>query len=418
MEILTTQPSEKTSTLKHCYFCGTHPASYTCPRCEAPYCTLKCYKSEQHVDCSETFYKESFMRDLKEKEEVSSEEKARILEMIERTYEENPLYNAGVCDDEDGEEDEEDLETRMGDLDISKLNDNNIEEVLARLTKRELDNFHAMIDSGRIFDIYEKETGVEQQWKPYWHKHDNGLVEELLDDVKEKAAVIPPTLVASVSKSSPSVAFNLLNALYPYCVFQSIYNGVGHKDFPLDFIECLLGCSTFLATNAVMTTADDALVSALIKCRECCAAKKMPITEGYLVESLRSTSHLLMGPSPDDSTAYVKRALRHVQKASEKARRALKKADNVEGGEDEKKQRSKHLYALGKKLNFLMSWCEQNKNKLGLMSIEVIEIFKSRVSELKTTTSQQQIRQKSMVKLDETSAAGKTEDKPKIVEMD
>ncbi|KAK9471095.1 uncharacterized protein V1510DRAFT_368761, partial [Dipodascopsis tothii] len=33
-----------------CQICGTDPAQYRCPRCRIKYCSLKCYKSEAHVD--------------------------------------------------------------------------------------------------------------------------------------------------------------------------------------------------------------------------------------------------------------------------------------------------------------------------------------------------------------------------------
>ena len=44
-----------------CPLCLKNPSKYTCPRCNTRYCSVECYKSEKHRDCSEMFYKDCFM---------------------------------------------------------------------------------------------------------------------------------------------------------------------------------------------------------------------------------------------------------------------------------------------------------------------------------------------------------------------
>ena len=44
-----------------CPLCLKQPSKYTCPRCNTRYCSVDCYKSEKHRDCSEMFYKHCFM---------------------------------------------------------------------------------------------------------------------------------------------------------------------------------------------------------------------------------------------------------------------------------------------------------------------------------------------------------------------
>ncbi|ETN77357.1 ribosomal protein L21 [Necator americanus] len=42
-----------------CDFCSTEKREqYKCPRCNANYCSLRCYRNEKHSSCSESFYKE------------------------------------------------------------------------------------------------------------------------------------------------------------------------------------------------------------------------------------------------------------------------------------------------------------------------------------------------------------------------
>ena len=47
-----------------CPLCLKQPSKYTCPRCNTRYCSLDCYKSEKHRDCSEMFYKHCFMEGM------------------------------------------------------------------------------------------------------------------------------------------------------------------------------------------------------------------------------------------------------------------------------------------------------------------------------------------------------------------
>ena len=40
-----------------CFFCNKS-SKYTCPQCLVRYCSTDCYKCNQHLECSENFYKE------------------------------------------------------------------------------------------------------------------------------------------------------------------------------------------------------------------------------------------------------------------------------------------------------------------------------------------------------------------------
>ena len=41
-----------------CNFCPSPSSSYSCPRCNAAYCSLACYRRPEHEGCSEEFYRE------------------------------------------------------------------------------------------------------------------------------------------------------------------------------------------------------------------------------------------------------------------------------------------------------------------------------------------------------------------------
>ncbi|VDO33487.1 Uncharacterized protein BM_BM4048 [Brugia malayi] len=48
-----------------CLSCGSLDSLNICPRCALPYCCVKCYRSEQHRECSESFYRECVEQELR-----------------------------------------------------------------------------------------------------------------------------------------------------------------------------------------------------------------------------------------------------------------------------------------------------------------------------------------------------------------
>lgn len=333
---------------------------------------------------------------LKERNHVDDGERMKIMEMIERTYEENPLYEGHSS------EEVEALEDRLEGLDIVNLAEDDIDKVLERLTKEERDDFHRMIESGQIFELYNKQSGTEQQWEPFWHKHDNALIKIIDDDTSEKPKLKPTNII---KKSSVNVLFNLANVLYPYASFQSIYNGSGHRDFPLDFADCILSCSDFLASNKVFESVEEALLEPAIKTMACCKQRDMPVTERFLIECIRSTSHILIGPNPNNSSQYTVKALKQIQSACTNARKELKKSK-------EASEKRKHLFVVAKKMDFLITWAEENRDKLALLSVEVVELFKARVSQFDNDKRIEKDIKKA------PTATPKSAPRPKIVELD
>src|SRR5579859_7109380 len=75
----------KTSSLANpCPFCNKNLAKYLCPRCGTPYCSLTCYRSSAHEDCSEGFYKDEVRRELGGSR--ADEEERRKMEEVLRKY--------------------------------------------------------------------------------------------------------------------------------------------------------------------------------------------------------------------------------------------------------------------------------------------------------------------------------------------
>ncbi|KAM4608002.1 zinc finger HIT domain-containing protein 2 isoform 1-T2 [Polymixia lowei] len=65
-----------------CGLCKSKPSCYTCPRCNVPYCGLACYRGPDHVVCSEEFYKESVLQELKDLGETETEGKKKMQDIL------------------------------------------------------------------------------------------------------------------------------------------------------------------------------------------------------------------------------------------------------------------------------------------------------------------------------------------------
>lgn len=74
--------SYKKKTTAVCMLCKCKPSNYTCPRCNLHYCGLACYRSPDHSMCSEEFYKESVLRELKDIGKTETEAKKKMQEIL------------------------------------------------------------------------------------------------------------------------------------------------------------------------------------------------------------------------------------------------------------------------------------------------------------------------------------------------
>jgi len=78
--------------------CNECTRLYTCPRCGIGYCSIKCYKSNVHMDCSESFYKQNVEEELKS-QESNPVARQKMLEILKKVHEADLKDN--ILDDPD-----------------------------------------------------------------------------------------------------------------------------------------------------------------------------------------------------------------------------------------------------------------------------------------------------------------------------
>ncbi|KAM4017570.1 zinc finger HIT domain-containing protein 2 [Anomaloglossus baeobatrachus] len=121
-----------------CALCLSAPGKYTCPRCNAPYCSLACYKGGRHSACSELFYKEAVLQALRE-EEAGCDGRRRVEEMLVKLREEE---DGGGREEEDG-------------------------GLWSSLSRQEKEHFLGLLQSGHIGVLV-------PEWRPWWDRQSQG----------------------------------------------------------------------------------------------------------------------------------------------------------------------------------------------------------------------------------------------------
>lgn len=138
-----------------CKLCLKKLSKYTCPRCNVKYCSLDCYRSRKHVECSEKFYKNCVMETL-QGDTVDNQEKRKMVEILKRFEKEE---SEASLEDERFEADEN-LEERLEGLNLEDT-----EKVWAKLTQEERREFQTAVNDGYIGSLVDV-------WEPWWITRD------------------------------------------------------------------------------------------------------------------------------------------------------------------------------------------------------------------------------------------------------
>ncbi|KAK8791102.1 hypothetical protein WA158_005733 [Blastocystis sp. Blastoise] len=258
-----------------CKVCHQKQALYICPKCNADYCSLECYK--KHGDtCTENFYNSQVFEEMnlrqKEDKEMNIKKMNEILshlndlDTMPMSYESNEnnhdMY--GSLNPTENEEDqpyelEEEEEEEIDEETIAHLID------LAQSDKISIDDLPISLQ--KLFEKDIKNGVLNEEipvWIPWWkesidihHKEvlrrNHKLIQIINQDTDEddktesidhlsyipcieNASIDIPMLPSLPSTISPCVLYNTLSILYSYCLTLWKYNG--------DYSHDIHGCFT------------------------------------------------------------------------------------------------------------------------------------------------------------------------------
>ncbi|XP_078516899.1 zinc finger HIT domain-containing protein 2 [Lissotriton helveticus] len=175
---------------------------------------------------------------------------------------------------------------------------------------------------------------------------------------------IPP--LKSLTRSySPLVQFSLVNSLYAYAFSLKLYNGDLHEDFILqEFCDVVLGISSALSSTMVFGSTAEALQAGI-------QAVLARGSHGDPQGGALAVAHILMGGSSRERENYTLAALSHLAGLLAKARKLAPKEKKL------------IIFNAKKKCQFLLSWANENKDALTLLSVEVQTEYKNYIDNLK-----------------------------------
>ncbi|RNA36896.1 zinc finger HIT domain-containing 2-like [Brachionus plicatilis] len=213
---------------KNCGICGNEPAAYLCPRCNLPYCSSACYKNlEKHADCSESFYQEQVLAELKNMNLNDQESRAKIVDILKKEAK-KMAENEDILDEE-----------------------NQNEEI---------------VSSPKEDDLVKQYLSEILSWKAWWKSDEFSstcLISEIGSENQTNPVYLSPKLLEnsraiSVLKSSPFLYNEILKNIFIYqiCLYtyqltlEDFVPGKNNEKIDLVFVQEV--CNSYLEIEQLL----------------------------------------------------------------------------------------------------------------------------------------------------------------------
>ncbi|KZV82052.1 hypothetical protein EXIGLDRAFT_685330 [Exidia glandulosa HHB12029] len=193
-----------------CSICRRQVAKYTCPKCNLPYCSLSCFRSETHMQCSETFYKREVETDILSapKSDKERRDMLALLQRFEETNNEEDATNNALLDDPDGA----DLAERIAGLDLDAADTDDLWEALDKDQRQRFLEIIRNADGVPARELLAEETSSV----PWW-----AAVEDTEDEANSNHVRLPEPLhvdIALVNKAQAMTGPPLLYNVLALCI--------------------------------------------------------------------------------------------------------------------------------------------------------------------------------------------------------
>ncbi|XP_031563726.1 zinc finger HIT domain-containing protein 2-like [Actinia tenebrosa] len=364
-----------------CFFCQKNSSKYTCPRCNAGYCSVSCYNSEKHVQCSEGFYKKNVLEELSQRTK-DPEDVQKVLSMLKNLEKENE-------EGEDEESEESSLEERLGGIDLDKADPSLIWESLTEDEKRE---FESSIKSGHLSQVVE-------EWIPWWEpaneqrklkiqvlqseERKNEETEKPNNDIRNnnqqpQKSKNYPTVLHNLqqlsSPASPLIKYSIIDTLYAYAYTMRLYNGSPMEN-PEQSSQTLYKLSSSLSKNFTFESLESAVYNSLNVVLE---SKDLFNSQKFSYDIILDIVDLIQGSFKRGKKVvnFVDCALSDAHRIIEKGRKELKH------GSESCKDDVKRLWLAKKKLEFFLSWMLSNSDILSSFAADLRTLHLDLVSNI------------------------------------
>jgi len=371
-----------------CSFCLKEEGRYTCPRCNARYCSSACYKCTAHADCSESFYKDCVMDGIKHMSS-NKEDKQKMKEMLLRLEQADQEGLDDALDDtEEGYEDEEedDLASRIEGLDLDKDTD----AIWEVLTDKEKQEFQAMLDDGRLGNMIEI-------WQPWWRTNtENKVVQFAHEETVVKKSSVPKGFkdiidIKTLLRNSPpadSLCYSVVQVLYAYVYITRFHNGEYMTNVEQAWQD-LTKLAPVLKENIIYNDVSGAVQASIVLSSD--VNSRLLVSQAFHISVLQDVRDIIEMPCDNQNDLIIKTrgarsmkfviaALSDLHTLLQSAKQALQlqvKQAKLEQGNvdiDSLRQLRQCCFVCIKKVEFLLSWVtSENKQKL-LDCVSLIDV--------------------------------------------
>lgn len=153
-DLLPTPTSTTATPARLCNICYANPATYNCPRCNIPYCSLVCFRKREHQDCLSAFSSSEInLAKRAPQDEAEEGDRNKVLDILgrlERDEKQAKLNQQDSLEDDDSTSDEEGLDERddvRAEVTKEQIETASTDALLAMLTPRERWRFMTAIKS-------------------------------------------------------------------------------------------------------------------------------------------------------------------------------------------------------------------------------------------------------------------------------
>ncbi|XP_014212209.1 zinc finger HIT domain-containing protein 2 [Copidosoma floridanum] len=356
--------------LQLCNICKENERRYVCPKCFIGYCSLDCYKSQAHLECSESFYKQCVEDELRV-EHSDSQVKQKTLDILQRIYNEDTendvLREILVENGDDGqveELDSDDEAEKPLEKRLENINLDDADELWSALTLNEKQEFEALLKSGEASKLL-------PTWEPWWsYRSEKKLVKDLDENSKDQTYInnCPKILdieaLKTVIKASPYIKYSIINTVYAYAYTTLHLNGE-HQLTSLDAIFIFLRICEALRINRIFKDCQSAIENALLEITNC---EALAADQDMILQTQNAGDSILRGPEEENKLFYIIAALSDLHGLMRKAKKELSTRKSKSTSEDFKskfqssidlgmtKISKKNLSLYIKKIEFFIAW--------------------------------------------------------------
>ncbi|XP_018394929.1 PREDICTED: zinc finger HIT domain-containing protein 2 isoform X2 [Cyphomyrmex costatus] len=357
------------STTTVCELCSKCIRLYTCPRCGIGYCGAKCYKSDMHTDCSESFYRQCVEDELKSQENDPAT-RQKMMEILKRIHEadvkndfvENNLDKESIS----GEDYSLDSDDEQEVIKLQNVNLEDPNELWSVLSETERQEFEALIKNGEADQLLPK-------WIPWWTTRvEKKLIQPVEENIKDAYSnlkypdLIDVPLFNELQKASPCIAFNVTNVIYAYAYIALYYIG--------DYLNCakeaahifLIICEN-MRNNEVFKDVNSAIESIVDNVKN---VEWLPRDEQTITALREAGASILQGPGSEMKTIYTSAALSELHRLLTVAKKEISicKSGNQEFTKtfaqrlsNDTKLSKKNILLCLKKLEYYLSWMKNTE---------------------------------------------------------